>query len=211
MIIDKKSDQAKASFAGLLLLFLMSYMVDAVFNFPMERASMQVYFFILLVALMKIKPINWLSNRSLFHLPIKFILIGGLLFSCTSVVIGNKVYHSLCMQAKIANDWMGDPKPGFTYPSADKISAGLGEFPNIIEVGVPVACVKAKYYCEEKRFNEALRLLDNDKASNPFLCYAELLKARIFDDLNQPDSALYCANKGFNERPACIALYDAYM
>jgi tetratricopeptide (TPR) repeat protein len=71
----------------------------------------------------------------------------------------------------------------------------------------PIDAIKARYFIEDKKYDEALVLLNRSAGVNPYIAYNEYLKGHIFLATNRPDSAFYYAKIAFNKRPRSKAIY----
>jgi tetratricopeptide (TPR) repeat protein len=59
----------------------------------------------------------------------------------------------------------------------------------------------ARYYFLSENFDEAFKVLNNNKSANPYLYTSEILKSEMFSYLKVNDSALYYAKKCFVNMP----------
>ncbi len=72
--------------------------------------------------------------------------------------------------------------------------------PNITFWGESVDVLKARYLVEEGRYREAIGLLQSDRV-NPWDSRREYVLARVFQAINEPDSALYYAREAHRMKP----------
>ena len=215
-ILLLKGIKKKAGHAPDLILLLVlagtlfSYLVDAFFNFPLERPVMQVMFSLMMAGIitMNFNRENDKTSRPGF---IKGVLLSSLFLGIACTVISFKVFKSMRFQQYINSDWAGTKNAsGKTFTSAE-VMRGLPDFPNINEVAsMPIACIKAKYLAQEKKYREAFALLDADHNSNPNLFYAEFIKSKSYEEIGNRDSALYYAKMAFENRPSNLQLFQHY-
>ncbi len=189
-----------------LLFMLVAYAIDSLFNFPLERPSMQIAFTLVMAGTCvllypKISDQQPKNSKMVTTTVVIFSLIG-----IGTTYVSKQVFTSLRTQNMIANDWLGNPKPTNKVIPSETIIAGLPWIPNLNQLCMPIACVKAKYLCEEKKYAEAFRVLNEDN-SNPHLYYAEMVRSKSFDDMGRKDSAIYYARIAFNNRPCNLQLF----
>ena len=71
------------------------------------------------------------------------------------------------------------------------------DIPNITVTTIPINSIKARYYFNANKYDEALALLDEGTSANPYLYYSEVLRSQIFQSRGQLDSASVYARKAF--------------
>ena len=114
-------------------------------------------------------------------------------------------------QEYINSDWAGAKNASGKSFSSAEVMRGLPDFPNINEVAsMPIACIKAKYLAQEKKYQEAFALLEADHNSNPYLFYAEFIKSKSFEEIGNRDSAMHYAKIAFENRPSNLQLFEHY-
>jgi len=199
--------------ALILLMSLVGYMVDSSFNFPKERPYLFIMMFFLAAAILglyisiKKKEQMVVSNGKL-----QAIVLGSMLIFCLPLVyISIQVYKSQSVQTTLYNEWiLASPIPADPPFKSEDINHRFPSIPNLSEVVMPIACMKAKYLCQEGKFDEALVLLEEGKKSNPYIKYDEFLRANICTMKNQPDSAVIHAKIAFTAKPYNNQLYKLY-
>ncbi len=207
---SKKMSQEHKVIVVTGMMGLMAYAIDAFLNFPLERTNIQIAlaFIIAILAFvyfeMKQEKHGVVVGKSVHQ----GVLWGFILLSLMNVYVTYNVYTSLVFLDKIDID----KTKGLTYNdrgyTANQVMAGFPAIPNISGVGAkPIACIKAHYLLNEKRYAEALAVLNADKNANPYLYLAEYTRSLIADALQQPDSAYYYAKKAFYNRPANIIYF----
>ncbi len=193
------------------MMSLIAYVTDATFNFPLERPNMQIAFSLIAATLCFCYSEKFgKSTNSAGSGRQRIVLIVGIAISGFTIYVSYMVYMSMKVQNKIAAEWGEKPVELQVPVRSEDIIAQFPDIPNITEFEMPVASVKAKYLCQEGKFDEALALLNADRNSNPYLFYSEYLRARIFEKRNQPDSAYYYAKLASQNRAANLQLYNYY-
>lgn len=181
------------------------YFVDAMFNFPNERAPVQLYLGIILalIVISYVKrdeqEINLINNKKiqLSFLPLIFVLMGSiyinfLVVKTTIALKYARLYYAL-------KD--GEYIKGKEKINSDEIISLFPDLPTIDEGTRPIACVKASLLKKEKRYAEALEILKDAKKANPYCISDDFLKMEIFFKIEQYDSAMYYADKGLQSMP----------
>jgi len=185
---------------------LVGYLVDALFNFPGERPIMGIFFVFALVINVTVFMTNRKSNpeiqtKSLYKtipLLIVFLLI------ISSIYITYSTYRSMRVQWFTNNDF-SNPNSDITW---QQVNSKFPLIPNLAENNVPIDVEKAWYLFKGKKYEDALFLLNQSTAVNPYSMANEWLKAGVFYSMNRIDSAYYYSKKGFWNRPRSIGLYS---
>jgi tetratricopeptide (TPR) repeat protein len=172
------------------------YAVDAFFNFPMERSNMQVYFGLFL-AISVISHIGFKDKEDntpeVKWPPIIWIPVITILLSiCYINFIALK---SSAFQAKYLKDMEN------LTQKADDVARHFPLFPTIDFTGQSIRSIKATYYAKEKRFQEALDVLNKGKNPSPYFLAEDLLKVDIYTEMGQLDTAMHYALIGSKKGP----------
>ncbi|MFM2207036.1 MAG: hypothetical protein RL213_1011 [Bacteroidota bacterium] len=209
-MIRSSKEQHEDLSATTLAAILSAYMVDAFFNFPLERPNMQMIFSFTAAGI--VATSHGYPAKKTFSEGLRGkLLLFFLLLSIIMTTVSYKVFKSFRFQTLIADDWDGGASSSMKGITSYEVLKGLPDFPNINELsGLPIACVKAKYLVQEKKYEEAFRLLDADKRSNPYQFYAELIRSKVHEELGNKDSALYYAKLACENRPSNLQLFQHY-
>jgi O-antigen ligase/tetratricopeptide (TPR) repeat protein len=201
-----KYDEGRGEMAAFSLIALAGYCIDAIFNFPMERPVMQFFFIFLLGFCVNI----FLSAKK--NLDTRTTQKGGIRIVATAVMIivlipafyiSTLTYRSLVGQKTCLPDMQSN---AFQY-SADEVMDFFPGIPNMNFQTIPIDVIKARYFAKEKKYREAMELLDHSNNVNPFLSINEFEKAKIFLEMNKTDSALFYAEKSFYAKPGAGAYW----
>lgn len=177
---------------------ILTYMNDAMFNFPLERADCQIYLAIGLALL--------ISN----HIKIKKNQKKGLPKPClvTLLVLVVPVFiletthcYSSIMQKHRIKQHNGDKSITLTAEQWDRRTP---KFPNIDESTHPRAVNIAERYANEKKYRQAIDVLLADN-SNPYYSLREYRLANYYNRIQKADSAAYWANKCIVMKPLCYS------
>lgn len=177
---------------------ILTYMNDAMFNFPLERADCQIYLAIGLALL--------ISN----HIKIKKNQKEGLSKPClvTLLVLVVPVFiletthcYSSIMQKHRIKQHNGDKSITLTAEQWDRRTP---KFPNIDESTHPRAVNIAERYANEKKYRQAIDVLLADN-SNPYYSLREYRLANYYNRIQKADSAAYWAEKCIAMKPLCYS------
>ena len=191
---------------------LVAYGVDAFFNFPIERPINQI-FFALVLALALANLLHYQSasaEKNTTQSP-KYPGVNVMLLSFISLIlllpaafITYQTYQSLIIQEKTRVDMENEP----VKLSPDYVVSAFPSIPNIGYSTLPLDGIKARYLGEKGRYDEAMKYINRIQNVNPHLMYAEFLKALVYINSNQPDSAYKYASLAFYNRPRVKNYYD---
>ncbi|HBN05262.1 MAG TPA: hypothetical protein DD434_05675, partial [Bacteroidales bacterium] len=178
-------------------LCVVTYMNDAMFNFPLERADCQLYLALgmalILVSFIKTKkeanPAN--TKKNVFYI-IAFLTIG-----ITTIETMHYV-SSILQKAKILQT-NGSKRIKYTAEQWNKIFPPL---PTIDENANPIALTKGMRFDAENKWREAINVIINDK-SNPYLALREYRLSNYYFKLGMQDSAEYWARECMRMKPLC--------
>jgi O-antigen ligase/tetratricopeptide (TPR) repeat protein len=182
-------------FLFLLITALGVYSVDANLNFPIARPQVLVVW-TLIMALINYYYIKEQHAKNPIETKqaLNYTFLGiALLALLPSIYISNKVYESLKGQMFLLQDFNSNQ---FNVP-LNQIDNLVPDIPNITVTTIPINSIKARYYFNANKYDEALALLDEGTSANPYLYYSEVLRSQIFQSRGQLDSASVYARKAF--------------
>lgn len=205
-----KADEEVKLVAVFSLMALGGYFIDACLNFPMERPIMQVFF--VFIAAINVSAFNKSKEKQTDIRPsIKkassakpLYVLTAILFLLPAAYLTYNSYQSMVAQMRI----LPDIKRETHTISFEEVNAAFPPVPNLTTKGQPIAAIKGTYYYYAKQYDKALALLNEGSKANPYLMYSEFMKANVYFDMNQTDSACYYAAKAFYARPRAKAYYQ---
>ena len=202
-LISERSLEEK-TIAIIAFASLSGYFVDAFFNFPAERPNIQLLFALVLAILLT----NWLSgkmpNQAIGkNKSVKIFAMVAILLCIGSIYVNAMVFKSSKAQHIVDNDLaaidgIDSALPKYKFEEVDKM---FPSFPNIGENSETIGYKKAKYLQKEKRFDEAIKLLDSVHYQMPNLAYGDYLKCNIYLEKKQLDSAFKYGKKAAYAKP----------
>ncbi len=196
----KKSITGTPDLPLFIFMALLAYGVDAFLNFPLERPVMQFFFAFLMAFIVNI----WLTSQiEEGSQPVASPLFKKTVLGTTSIILIASFilhllyYQSLVAQGKFSQDSL-KANPVSTWA---EVAGTFPAIPNMNIFCIPIGEIKAKYLIKDKRFDQALRVLDECKDVNPALGFNDYLRGTIYTQLNKIDSALPFAQSAFAKKP----------
>lgn len=207
IIFYKKTKEPYRLISLVSLMLLLTYMNDAMFNFPNERATCQIYL-ALSVGMMgmcyfKYKEIKQQSNKYLKKTKgLNFISLGlFMIISLPVLAVETTHFYSSSLQyqriicyntknkKRIAPEYWE-----LTFPS----------IPNIDESTRPIAVSLGNMYAQMGDYRSAINVVKHDN-SNPYLAIKEYSLAIWYSNLGMKDSALFFADSCLRMKPRSFA------
>lgn len=177
---------------------ILTYMNDAMFNFPLERADCQIYLAIGVAILISNHIKSCRMQTSEIKKPVFLFLI--VLIVPVFLLETTHCYSSIMQKQRILQH---NGNKNITL-SAKQWDRRTPKFPNIDESTHPRAVNIAERYANEKRYREAIDLLLADK-SNPYYSLRECRLASYYNRMEKADSATYWAEKCIAMKPLCYS------
>ncbi|MFY8165042.1 MAG: O-antigen ligase family protein, partial [Sediminibacterium sp.] len=200
--LKSKDDQHKF-IISVALMAIACYFVDAFFNFPAERTSMQTMF--ALSAALLFLPIYLTgTNTSSQNKDFKFsiLLLIPLLLIVGVIYVNYQTFTSLKVQKYVMGEINEDPKMAL-----EDVKDAFPEIPNLSTSTLPIKALVARYYLRDKMNEEAMRLLNESDHVNPYLHYNDFIKTAIFSTQGKFDSTFFYAKKAFYNWPRATSYY----
>ena len=199
---QSKDDQHKL-IMSIALMAIACYFIDAFFNFPAERTSMQTMFAMsaaLLFLPIYLTGTNKNSQKKDFKLSL--LLFIPLLLIAGAIYVNYQTYTSLKVQKFVMGEINEDPKMAL-----EDVKDAFPEIPNLSTSTLPIKALVARYYLRDKMNDEAMRLLNESENVNPYLHYNDFIRTAIFSTQGKFDSTFYYAKKAFYNWPRATSYY----
>ncbi|MCZ4242856.1 O-antigen ligase family protein [Pedobacter punctiformis] len=209
-IVFSKHDFDKKMMAIVIFASLSGYFIDAFFNFPSERPNIQILLALLLAFIItnsiSDKETGESISKSNFN---KIFGVSALLISVIVVYAHFTVLKSMKAQFVVDNDLNSVDNIPNAMPKLKfaEVNQMFPSFPNIAENSETIAYKKAKYLQKEKRFDEAIKLLDNMHDVSPNIVYDTYLKCNIYTEMGKIDSATKYSKLAFYLKPRHFYYY----
>ena len=186
-------------FITALIAALGVYFIDANLNFPIARPQVLAPW-ALIMSLISFYFFSY-YNKEKFSLGLKtklfrFFPLITLVLMTLSISVTYKTYLSHKGQLTLLRDFNTNK---FSIP-LDKVKSITPSIPNITVTTIPMNSIKARYFINLKKYDQALELLNKGDA-NPYLFYTENQKAQVFLNMGKIDSAYVNAKKAFYGLP----------
>ena len=114
-------------------------------------------------------------------------------------------YQSLVAQGLTISDF-----PNKATHNWREVNDKLPDTPNLDANNIPIDVIRAWYLLDDKKYDEAMVLLNRSTKVNSYNMANEFVKAQVFIQANKLDSAWYYARKSFDNRPNNVAIYTLY-
>jgi O-antigen ligase len=198
----KSNDNNHKLITAIALMAIACYFVDAFFNFPAERTSMQTMF--ALSAALLFLPIYFTDSNNTKQKEFKgaMLLFIPLLLVAGAIYVNYQTYTSLKVQKYVMGEINEDPKMAL-----DDVKDAFPEIPNLSTSTLPIKALVARYYLRDKMNEEAMRLLNESENVNPYLHYNDFIRTAIFSTQGKFDSTFYYAKKAFYNWPRATSYY----
>lgn len=203
----RPTDAKQRAGAFLALMLLLVYAVDASFNFPLYRPTMQVCFAILMG--LTIANGRRTGNHAAPATPTIQRTVTTLLFAAALAPLYAS-YHAdrtaLLENRLVSDDIDNNFSPSLT---GDQIVAFGPKIPNVaMYSSVSFAEYAGICYFREKRYAEALRQFDLANAINPHFGRPDFYKYLMAKERDMPDSAYHYLKKSFYTAPSGYGGYQ---
>lgn len=202
-----KRDHDTKLISLILFVSLCGYFVDAFFNFPLERPHMQILFAFVLASFIA----NYVSDIKIERetTPAKVSILVLILASIFTIGIHFIVFKSMKSQFIIDRDLnsvdnLPDAIPQYKYA---QVKTMFPSFPNIAENSETIGLKEAKYLRKEKKYEEAIKILDSVHKFSPYIVYDYYLKCNIYKEQKKMDSAYVYGKKAFYAKPRNFYYY----
>ncbi len=175
---------------------LITYAIDALLNFPLERTSIQIYFAFFL-ALNLVMYLGLPTKRIMDKRKIKILLSIIIVITAATLSIAYLAYKSSKLQFQTYFD---QQRNRYQY-SYDKVKNDFPFIPSISEICVPISVMKSDYLIHEGKYEEAINLLLSDSSSNPYIVLREMKLKDAYMKKGDTLSAILYAQKAVDLRP----------
>ncbi len=202
-IWKKSTDSNTRLIASIALMAIACYFVDAFFNFPAERTSMQTMFAISAALLFLPIYLNAPNQNEKKLGKIGFVFLGiAMLMTMGMIYVNYQTYSSLKVQKYVMGEINEEPKMPL-----EEVSDAFPPIPNLSTSTLPIKALIARYYLREKQYDTAIKLLNESESVNPYLHYNDFIKTAVFSVQLKYDSTFYYAKKAFYNWPRATSYY----
>lgn len=198
--VRRKDEPTRQIIAMVTLMLLIAYGIDAFFNFPLYRPTMQLAFAFLLVFTL-INSTDVERQKALFKHN-KPMLLGLFAIGFVTMYVNYFSYKTSTFEKQIwavntesvASDFIGNM-------TGDKVMEKEPKFPDILRKDMaPFAEYAGIFYYREGKYEQAIRAFDISNAINPYMNRSDFYKAVIAQQKGMQDSAYFYMKSSFYKR-----------
>jgi tetratricopeptide (TPR) repeat protein len=189
---------------------MLFYLTDATFNFPSERTIMQTNFAFAAALFFIVIPqfsesFKWNTSSALsinFGKGVRGLTI---IATILGIYVNSQVFDGMKGQR-------------LYYPDVDKGISQINSFeydfptyPQLSYNTMPIKAVMARYKMKDKKYEEAIKMLDEASKENPYLHFSDFLKAGLYFEWGKPDSGYKYAGITFENKPRSFSAYKNWL
>ncbi|WP_406843604.1 O-antigen ligase family protein [Flavobacterium soyae] len=204
--LKKSHNKEKQVISVLTLMILLVYGIDSVFNFPMYRPTMSIFFSLLLALSLinnfKLDQTRLTANNTLIRV-ITLILIGIAVMTSYSAFIIYKTSH---LEYLIGVDNINMNQKGFL--NGDEVLKKIPVYPNTLSSSESFYEYAGIYYVREKQYDKALNCFSKANKINGYSGRIDFYKNVISKNKGDIDSAYIYIKKAFYLRPRNYDLFN---
>jgi O-antigen ligase/tetratricopeptide (TPR) repeat protein len=185
---------------------LICYSFDAFFNFPQDRADLQVIFALYIGLSIAVESLSKPAGSVMPQSGERAIQAGSniripaiVLYSMVLISVSYILYLNFKSQ-QIQRIVQGELTVGKLNHPASLLLDGFPFIPDINAVGEPIAVQKARYLLHEKRYDEVIAILKNDKSS-PYDPRREFHIGIAYYEQKNYDSSFVYLEKAYQMKP----------
>lgn len=205
--VIKRSDANKQIISLLTLLLIIVYGVDSLFNFPMYRPTMSI-FFSLLLAFTVINNFNSKDEETSLKVA-KIITMILVIVSIITSYSAFLIYKASNLEYLIATDDINMNDKGFL--TGDEVIKRMPKYPNTFSSSESFYEYAGIYYIREKNYEKALNCFSKANKINPYSGRIDFYKQLISSQKGNIDSAYFYAKRAFYLRPRNYNLFKTAM
>ncbi|MCM0667227.1 O-antigen ligase family protein [Flavobacterium tyrosinilyticum] len=204
--VIKTKDSTIKLFALLTLMLVVVYGVDSIFNFPMYRPTMAIFFALFLAFTVLINCNNTNLGRIKTVKIISAILISVSLATSYSAYL---IYKASNLEYLIATDNINMNEKGVL--TGDEVINRMPKYPNTFSSSEAFYEYAGIYYVREKNYEKAFKCFAKASKINPYSGRIDFYKQLISSQKGNIDSAYIYSKRAFYLRPRNYALFKAAM
>lgn len=190
-----------------LFLSLFAYGIDAFFNFPVARPLMQSALILVIGLILTLFVKKFGDKVHPKSIKTTLFIVSAILFSIPALFLTVTQYNAMSQQGRLLYEF-NNAKYNYTLTELDEIS---NDFPNLTETAMPIKAMKARYFYNNGKKEEAISLLHQSMKDNPYIRFPENLLAQFYLNDQKIDSAYHYSKIAFENLPNNMPHYDTYM
>ncbi|MBS7230594.1 O-antigen ligase family protein [Flavobacterium psychroterrae] len=201
--IVKSTNNNIKTIAVLTIMLLIVYGVDAFFNFPMYRPTMQIFFSLILALTIVNQTVSINENN---YKILRIVILPIFISVCViTSYAAFTIYKASILECQILKDDINMKTEGEL--TGDEIISRLPKYPNVFLTSESFYEYAAIYYYREKKYDKALSNFAKATKINPYSGRINFYKHLIAKEKNNTDSAYIYIKEAFNIRPRNLFFY----
>jgi O-antigen ligase/Tfp pilus assembly protein PilF len=200
----KPNNSETKTIAILTLLLVIIYGIDSIFNFPMYRPTMQIFFSLLLaLTLVNSSDLNnkLTAGASTSKILYPILITVAVVTSYSAFLI----YKASNLEYLIKTDDIDMNQKGVL--TGDEVIDRMPKYPNIFNTSQSFYEYAGIYYIREKNYEKALQCFSKASKINPYLGRINFYKNIICQQKGNTDSAYIYMKQAFYLRPRHLEIY----
>ncbi|MCH3882605.1 MULTISPECIES: O-antigen ligase family protein [Tenacibaculum] len=183
-----------------LLLSGLAYTIDAFFNFPLERAPVQLFFVLVSGFALALTNSNKEEKEASSITSILFVPI--VLVSIITIFSNYLVFKAYSINTAIKNEKVLKKRGDYEFTFSE-MNGLIKEYPTLDQDGIKMKYYLATYAAKEQKYDTALEILTQASSLNVHDFLIKKQKAEIFlKGLKQLDSSEHYFKEVFNSYPS---------
>ncbi len=195
----KRSDEPDLILGALFLAAagLAFYALDALFNFPADRPETLVLFVVFVSVGVAASP---RKNPANVFPPKPFVARSLVFITVVLLSLSASVLHSSFRSAQIQSIVFAEIRAGTFQNPSWYFMEHFPRYPDISLWGESISCLKARYLLSERKYNEAIEVLRDDRR-NPYDSRREHLMATAYMRMGDIHNAVAYAGEAYALKP----------
>ncbi|MCY1510624.1 putative bicarbonate transporter, IctB family [compost metagenome] len=203
--LAKPQEDQAANVSILAFMVLLVYGIDATFNFPFYRPTMQL-FFCLMMALTLVRT-NVIAETVATKFKKSHLALTLIILAATPLYYTYQADRTSQLEYQILADNINFNNKGKL--TGDEVANFGPLIPNVLTTSESFDEYNGIYYFREKKYDKAIQYLDRGNQVNPYLGRPDFYKYLIAEERDMADSAAIYAIASFNRYPVNPVLFNA--
>lgn len=203
-IIQSNDDTVKA-ISVLVLLLVIVYGIDSLFNFPMYRPTMQIFLSIMFALTVINNPVLMGNHSNVSKGKINFYPV-ILIFSSLTCYSAFLLYKASNLEYSIKSDNINKNASGVL--NGDEVINRLPLYPNVFATSESFYEYAGIYYFREKNYDKAFKSFYRAGKINPYSGRIDYYKYLIAKERGYIDSAYVHVKNAFYRKPRNLIFYQ---
>jgi O-antigen ligase/tetratricopeptide (TPR) repeat protein len=200
----QNKDETSRTIAVTAFMIVIIYGMDAMFNFPMYRPTMQIFSSLGLALTLVNTPFVESQRAVLYFTKQRSVLL--VVISVISFYFAYEGYKASNLEYLIKTDNIDNNENGVL--SGDEVVNRLPKYPNVFGTSESFYEYAGIYYIREKKYEKAMKCFFEASKINPYSGRINFYKHIIFLNKGNTDSAYVYAKEAYYLRPRNLQFYQ---